>query len=163
MNAIENAVTEELFEQALREADAADQELNAAHEVHAQNTMVILLFFNSIYKYNLLALPVRAGNYGYYSNMLVALILIDIFDIYEYNNLQCYIRLWNHVIVHSQDTLVIVPLFRNAGYVGGSLTEAFSGSAPHCERPLRDGRHSRHTRSLLSARHTLLVRLDCFP
>ena len=44
MNAIVNAVKEELFEQALRKADAADQELNAAHEVHAQNTMVILLF-----------------------------------------------------------------------------------------------------------------------
>ena len=41
VNAIVNAVTEELFEQALREADAADQELNAAYEVHAQKPMVI--------------------------------------------------------------------------------------------------------------------------
>ena len=41
VNAIINAVTEELFEQALVESDAADQELNAAHEVRVQKSMFV--------------------------------------------------------------------------------------------------------------------------
>lgn len=51
VNAVVNAVTEELFDQAMREADAADKELNTAHEVQMRIVCALQFSFD---KYNTL-------------------------------------------------------------------------------------------------------------
>ena len=57
VNAVVNAVTEELYEQAMREADAADRLLDAAHTVRGISWDESITTFSS--RFILLATPLR--------------------------------------------------------------------------------------------------------